>query len=430
MMTFTKRVFPATVVLLFAFTSLRAQWVRISGPVSGDNIIRLASIGSNILAGTQSHGMYVSTNMGTSWTHVTTGLPDTEAVTFIAAIGNRAVAGSGHWGNFFFSSDSGWTWAMGRGLGTVDWNGIVKGDSAVYTRIDNNLFVSYDTAMTWSEWSGYFAFNNITVYSLSAIGRDFYVGTQNGVYLSTDNGQTWNLATPHSPVYQVVSLVQSGGNILAGTQFSGVYRSSAGRQGWEKSDSGLTGGSILSLNPVTNDAVVLIPLQQGFGDHVWISTDAGSSWSNISAGLDSSYVSCITVSGGEIYAGTYAHGLWKRPLSEVVTAVSTPKPDVPDKFSLSQNYPNPFNPTTVIRYQLSAGSRVSLKVYDVLGRLVRTLVNNEVEKMGRYEVQFDGSDLPSGVYFYRIEARPLKRTASGYQAEDYFQSTKKLMLLK
>ena len=86
------------------------------------------------------------------------------------------------------------------------------------------------------------------------------------------------------------------------------------------------------------------------------------------------------------------------------------------KFEMAQNYPNPFNPTTIINYSVSKRSLVIIKVYDVLGKEVKTLVNEE-RRSGNYNVEFDGSKLSSGVYFYRM------------QAGDFIE-TKKLILLK
>ena len=86
------------------------------------------------------------------------------------------------------------------------------------------------------------------------------------------------------------------------------------------------------------------------------------------------------------------------------------------EYSLAQNYPNPFNPSTRISYQIPNDGNVSLKIYDVLGAEVLTLVNT-AQAQGRYEVSFDASQLSSGVYIYRI------------QANDYVAS-RKMMLLK
>lgn len=94
---------------------------------------------------------------------------------------------------------------------------------------------------------------------------------------------------------------------------------------------------------------------------------------------------------------------------------------IPEEYSLSQNYPNPFNPTTTISFSIpniasSFNSNVTLKIYDLLGREVNTLVN-EVKQPGSYQVQFDASELSSGIYFYALSAG------------DFYQ-TKKLVLLK
>ncbi|MBI5214349.1 MAG: VCBS repeat-containing protein [Ignavibacteriae bacterium] len=77
----------------------------------------------------------------------------------------------------------------------------------------------------------------------------------------------------------------------------------------------------------------------------------------------------------------------------------------PVAYRLEQNYPNPFNPVTVIGYQLSVNSTVNLKIYNLLGQEVATLLNNEIHDEGYHEIEFDATMFPSGVYFYRIEAK-------------------------
>ena len=95
----------------------------------------------------------------------------------------------------------------------------------------------------------------------------------------------------------------------------------------------------------------------------------------------------------------------------------------PFEFKLGQNYPNPFNSTTAISYQLSANSFVTLKVFDILGREVATLVN-EVRKPGVYRVNWNASGLPSGVYFCRMQARQI----SGGQAGGFVATIKAILM--
>lgn len=76
---------------------------------------------------------------------------------------------------------------------------------------------------------------------------------------------------------------------------------------------------------------------------------------------------------------------------------------IPTEFALQQNYPNPFNPSTAINYDLPVGSFVTMKIFDITGREIATLVN-EMQNAGSYNIRFDGSNFASGVYFYRIQA--------------------------
>ena len=90
--------------------------------------------------------------------------------------------------------------------------------------------------------------------------------------------------------------------------------------------------------------------------------------------------------------------------------------EIPTKFLLSQNYPNPFNPSTSIQYAVSSRQFVTLKVYDILGNEIETLVNEE-KSTGTYEITGYAENLPSGVYFYKM-------TGGNYS------ETKKMLLLK
>ena len=89
---------------------------------------------------------------------------------------------------------------------------------------------------------------------------------------------------------------------------------------------------------------------------------------------------------------------------------------LPTEFDLYQNYPNPFNPTTTFNYQVPEISFITLKVYDVLGNIIANIVNEE-KTAGKYQVEFDGSSLASGIYFYQLQAGS-------------FIETKKMVLMK
>jgi hypothetical protein len=107
--------------------------------------------------------------------------------------------------------------------------------------------------------------------------------------------------------------------------------------------------------------------------------------------------------------------VFRAPLSAIATGVNEGN-EVPKDFTLSQNYPNPFNPSTTISFSLPSKSYVSLKVFDALGREVSTLVSQELTA-GNYSQQWNPVSLPSGMYFYRLQA-------------GNYSETRKLVLLK
>jgi hypothetical protein len=168
----------------------------------------------------------------------------------------------------------------------------------------------------------------------------------------------------------------------------------------------------------------------GTGGGVFLSTNNGTSWSKVDTGLTNTYVNVFAVSpngagGTNLFAGTEGRGVWRRPLSEMTSVPAEGgSNDLPENFNLSQNYPNPFNPVTTIQLSLPSKSFVSLKIFDLIGREVATLVSEELSA-GDYSRQWNALGMPSGVYFYRLQTHQ----TSGGQAGT-FMETKKLVLLK
>ena len=101
----------------------------------------------------------------------------------------------------------------------------------------------------------------------------------------------------------------------------------------------------------------------------------------------------------------------------ISTSVFDEQREIVSSPELYNNYPNPFNPSTIFKFQLPTSSVATLKVYDILGNVVATLFNNEEMQKGEHEIEFDGSTLPSGVYFYKLSTPT-------------FSQTKKLLLTK
>jgi len=128
----------------------------------------------------------------------------------------------------------------------------------------------------------------------------------------------------------------------------------------------------------------------------------------------------VTASGKAVHARQFGNGglLYNIDVdtTDIPTSITINSNASINDFKLFQNYPNPFNPKTVISYQLTVSSHATLKVYDLLGNLVKTLINQK-QNAGSYEVEFDGSELSSGIYLYKMEAGS-------------FSDTKKLILIK
>ena len=145
------------------------------------------------------------------------------------------------------------------------------------------------------------------------------------------------------------------------------------------------------------------------------------SWKNVAN------ISATLLINGESLTVTASGELHVPNIQSSVKLVLAPAhaPDLPHEFALAQNFPNPFNPLTVIRYQLPVRAHVSVKIYNVLGEQVKTLID-EIKDPGFMSVEWNAENMPSGVYYYRLVASP--QIEAGQRSP--FVETKKLLLLR
>jgi len=247
------------------------------------------------------------------------------------------------------------------------------------------------------------------------------------IWHTTDAGASWtSMIVSPEPEFdlQINStsvLYGIGGDLEYGS--AAVYTSNSGAN-WTYENLQCSGiGYTLAFRTPSE---VWVPM--GFGERWAVSLDSGNigTWTCIFNADSSAVYDALFVSPTFGWAcgnvTRYSIGTLLK-YNPGIIGIHSINNTIPEKFSLSQNYPNPFNPVTIIKYQVSGRMFVTLKVYDLIGRLVTTLVNEEKDA-GYYQANFDGSNLASGLYLYKFEAR------SGISGSIVYSGTKKMVLLK
>ncbi len=187
-----------------------------------------------------------------------------------------------------------------------------------------------------------------------------------------------------------------------------MFRSSTAGASWEPLNGGLTvqGGAMVS----SSDTLMFVGSQAG----IYLSTNHGDTWINTNY-PPGGWIYDVGLYGGYIFAPGPAGGVWMCSLANVL-AVNDRFSSMPSSYLLGDNYPNPFNPSTSISYRIPHRTHVLLRIYNLLGQLVTTLVDDE-KQPGSYSVQWNAGNMPSGMYFYRIESGK-------------FIATKKMLLIR
>jgi photosystem II stability/assembly factor-like uncharacterized protein len=391
-------------------------WVeQTSGTVNGLNTVSTVSDQVGWVGG--NGGVVLrTTNAGTNWTNVTGTPIGTDAVYAICGIdANTCLVSTSPAATFVFKTTNGgtnWTQVFTQASpGFIDdikmfsaTNGFMYGDpvGARWT-----LFKTTNAGTNWDSTGLYLpqagseaGWNN----AMCLKGTNLWFGTNNTrVYYSTNSGVNWLYGATTGTVNQYSVAFNGGGGIGFAGQTVAV-KSTNGGANWAAFTVPGT-GTIYGFSNILNE------FWYGASTSIiYYSSDNGatfaSQYSNpVTTALYQSLSFALTGNTIRGWAVT-ASGLISR-YNETVTGITHNENEVPSSYSLSQNYPNPFNPSTKITYQLPKSENVRVTVFDLLGREVAVLVN-EFKTAGTYNIEFNASQLSSGVYLYRIDAGEFK----------------------
>lgn len=425
-----------------------AQWVQVG--LDGKSIDEIAVKDQTIFATTDEYGghplfnlvgkLYRSLDNGINWTMIADSCLDVA----ISPTGKVFMIKDSSWFTFclYTSTDNGDSWLLSDAVvQLVDSFGYYCGIGCIWPKSiivspEGNIIltilygaggfgtsatgfaISKDDGLTWpTPGPSVVGGNKFDFKNQQVITHGFKGGSTSAggfIYLSLDYGTTWDFLGG-DPLITVYALgLFTNGNIIVGTPegwFSqGVYISDDLCNTWTQI-ANVNGKTGLSLSSGSEEGFLVGTEDLG----LFLFSDEGDSLGSKNEGLTNLNIHTLTLdNNGFVYAGT-ANGVWRRPLSEIVTSVENESIQ-PTEFRLSQNYPNPFNPSTKIKYSVPQISQVQIKVFDVLGNEIETLVNEE-KSVGSYELTWNAKELPSGVYFYQL------------RAEEYI-AVKKMILIK
>ena len=378
-------------------------------------------------------GMLKSTDGGESWEFYSEGWaigtphdiwfhPDNSDFIMVSGGGSTPV---------IKSNDGGETWSR-AGYGITGSSHGSTGYEIAYHQRDSTWFLAHDAggmdggvyrSKDGMHWENTVPQPGMTSLLIDESNDVIYGGTWAGLLKSTDGGESWG---PSGLANGVLSLARVPGSstLYAGTT-RGIYKSYDQAESWISVNDSLTeqlnfrAGLAVSIKD-TNTVFAAGSLISDYG--IFVSRDSGSSWArldfdiphNIAAAplhlffddhtntLFVNYVKGYTPNEYNIYRISDAFATNASDNPEVET-------ELPEQIELLQNYPNPFNPVTVIEYSLPEQAEITLRVYDVMGRLVETLVDQAMSP-GKHQAVWDASGAVSGTYIYRLRAGEVLRS--------------------
>ena len=400
-----------------------SQWfTQVSGSTVQLNSISAPSNDVAWIGGGTATTVVLRTTNGGTWTNAAGNLPAANAIYNIYGIdANTALATSSPGATFVFKTTNGgttWVQTFTQAAGFID---------AIWMKDANNGFMYGDPV--GSRWSLWKTTNGGTTWdstglnlpqvgaeagwnnSLYVSGNNIWFGTNNTkIYYSSNNGANW-VAQATTGQLNIYGVWMNGTTGYAAGQTELMYTTNSGTT-WTQQTS-LGTGVVQQIQNAPGTSTWWM-VRQGTG--IYKTTNNGTTWTTdftITGTTWTVGVARNASTGGNVWVTNTTGGIYKYG---VTTGVITPISNVATDYKLNQNYPNPFNPTTKITFAVPTTGLVTLKVYDMVGKEIATLVNAQMNN-GSYSVDFNASSLSSGIYFYTIRS-------------GNFTDTKKMMLIK
>lgn len=395
--------------------------------------------GQYCYGGSQDNGISGTTNRGTNWYHWIGG--DGAGTSIDYSNPSKIMVTNGlYGGNWLFqrliTTNGGANWSAvnsGVDANTSQWNLIVKNDQVppVYFFCMSGSYV-YRTTNNGSSWTK----SNASAFAGTVLDLSILPGnstphmaaclSNSTTKLMMFNG-SWNdrsaglgTGTVKHVQYNSSSVAYAVMNGL--TAGNKVYKTTTGGASWTNISGDLPNVSMMSIIPHPTDPN---KLYAGSLMGCYKTTNGGTNWVRWNNGMPNAtqvqqmaYIDSIAANGKFfVVAATFGRSIYYREISgDDPIGITQNQTGIPKSFALSQNYPNPFNPVTKIKFDIPVQGNVNLTIFDIAGKEIAQLLNSDM-KPGSYTYEYNGLNMASGVYFYRL------RTGS-------YTETKKMMLVK
>ena len=395
----------ATYIGTFYSTDKGMSWVKPKTGVISYSVNSMLLDSGSLYACTNGNGIFLSTNYGESWTEA--GLQKKAIVKLLVDQGDM-YATTGTEG-IYYSSNKGVEWTpINKGLLNNYVSAFTIKDKVLYAATAySGFYYSIDKGKNWITVNG-----GITssIFDFATADSLIFACVYAGVYVSSNNGLKWTAVNNGLPNTSFFCLLAKDSCVFAGTA-KGVYRTTDKGNNWISANNGITSNYINRL--YNHNGNLFAATTSG----IFVSSNNGNEWRKAGPDNFNLRIFSLLVNGDYLFAGAFNTGIWRYPLSGIFTDVKTTDLTKPDNYLLMQNYPNPFNPSTTIQYELKGADYVTLKIYDMLGREVETIVKG-YQNAGLHKVEFNAPNLSAGIYVYQLNAG------------GKFMESKKMMLLK